>query len=151
MANNVVEVAIKEPMAKRSDIFIITAGLIAALFWVWPRIQLLISRPTEEGLLHPAAVPFTCLNLALFLVYAGSLLGFSLTTGAKRFVHLVLLFVMTVFVLIDDVEFIVHYVIPTLETDDQLLRSPTMWWDLSEAIRWLSWFAFNVWYFIRRE
>lgn len=150
MADNVIDAGTKQTIATRSDIFVIAGGLTVAVFWVWPRIQLLISRPTEEGLLYPAAVPFSYLNLALFLVYAGSLLRFAHKPGPAKFIHLVLLLIMALFVLVDDVEFIVHYLIPTSETDDQLLRSPAMWWGLSDGIRWLLWFAFNVWYFIRR-
>ena len=134
----------------RADLIVIVAAIVIALTWVWPRIQLLFSQPAEEGLLHPEALPFSYLNLAIFLVYLAALVGCARKAGVDKYAHLLLLFLMSVFVIIGDVEYVRYYVIPESETNHALLSNPWLWWSLSGGLRWLLWFGWNVWYFVVR-
>jgi hypothetical protein len=126
---------------------VVICSVIVGALWVFPRVQLLIAPISDTSLTDTWAIPISYFSAVLFGSYVATLLGVLYGLRAARGV-LVCLLVMTIMAVIDNVAGI--QITLELSGKDALLRSPRSVWEVTGSARWISWLAFNYWFFIWR-
>ncbi len=133
----------------KSEWSVAISSILIGLLWLLPRVQLLVSPVTDESLLDAWAMPISYFSVALFGVYLIALLGALYRLRKAKVALVCLLFMMAVMAIIDSVT-IIRYTIE-LSGSESVLRSARNFWEVTGSARWLLWFVFNYWFFIKRD
>lgn len=143
---------VRIPMAKgvpsKAAWSVAISSILIGLFWLFPRVQLLIAPVSDGSLLDSWGMPISYFSAALFGAYIIALLGALCGLRMASVALVCLLFVMAVMAVFDNVV-VIRYTLE-LSGSESLLRSSRNLWELSGSVRWLLWFLFNYWFFIKR-